>query len=154
MENLEKTTIQFFAKEIASQKLEDLNVNDGLIMSKEFYLNRETACAEEMLSKQMEQYHHRIQRAKELVFTELKKLSKEEKDIYEQELLRAILEIVNVEAMEVLQLGSWQKALKLSDKTVVWIYKLGYFYFNEKKYEEALSLFYFANSQTKCNKRE
>ncbi len=136
-----KTSIQLIAEAIATKNLENLIVGPGLIMSKDYYFNREVAHAEEILFKKDQQNENLINQAKDLIHKELKNLPKEEKDLYQQDLLQAILN-TNVDVGEVLELGSWQKALKLSDNTLNWIYKTGYSFFKEKKYEQAWPIFF------------
>ncbi len=127
---------------IAEGWAEELLVKQRLMMPKDRYIKEKTQSLVHDLEKEHEKNLLYMERARELLFLALENLSGEEKERYTKELLIATEKLSqNIEMEQITEDTPWQKILGLSDATLIWIYKLGFHFFEQKNNEDALSLF-------------
>ncbi len=94
----------------------------------------------------LEENHKKIldsmTQARKTLLVDLKNLPDIEKEHHAKELLIAMDKLShNIEIEQITAATSWQKFLGLSNETLIWIYKLGFQFFENKNNEEAFPLF-------------
>ncbi len=144
MELEKKSIFAELAELIATEQVEALESKGKLPIPKENYIKQKAISLTEEWETENTKFIGYMKKAKELLEEDLNLLPPSEKKSYSEELLIAAIKLENPPTKEVVaELGSWQKALGLNNETLLWIYNLGSRFFNEKHYEEAVSLFSF-----------
>lgn len=130
------------ARVVANAQADELAVKQRLMIPRDLFVEQKMESIVEALKEENKKILDSLAKANELLMEDLNLLSNEEREHHVQELEAAIDKISGKIDQEVLaQADSLQKILGLSNETVLWIYKLGYKYFEMGKYEESYSLF-------------
>ena len=127
---------------VAEDQADELEGKQQLLMPREQYVKqKKTALIYELERENKELLEH-MATAKHILSENLQILPQEEKGYYAKEFITAMDRLThNIEIKQMVTEDSWQSLLGFSNKTMFWIYSLGYNLFEEKNYNEALSLF-------------
>ncbi|MES2199632.1 MAG: hypothetical protein V4489_05655 [Chlamydiota bacterium] len=130
------------AELVAESQADELEVKHKLPMAREEYIKQKTLSLIADLEKEHKKTLKSMEEARKILLADLENLPEVEREHHAKELLIAMDRLSrNVEMEQVTAATSWQKFLGLSNETLIWIYKLGFQFFEHKDNEKALSLF-------------
>ena len=127
---------------IAENQADELESKQQLLLPRDHYIKQKTTALLYELERENKELLEQMAVARHILSENLQILPPEEQGYYAKEFLTAMDKLThNVEIKQVVTEDSWQSLLGFSNKTMFWIYSLGYKLFEEKNYKEALSLF-------------
>ncbi len=130
------------AKLIAEGQADELQSKQKLLMSRDVYIEQKTTALILELEKAYKELLHHMEKGRELLLESLNLLPYAEQEHHAKEFLIAMNKLsLPIEIEQVSKAGSWQKFLGFTNETIFWIYSVGFKFFEEKKYENALALF-------------
>ncbi len=137
------------AELLAEMQADELEVKHGLLVPRNQYIEEKIGS----IKQELEGHYAKILRSMSSIAVILKKelelLPQIVKEHHAKELSFAMQRLIvckkNPEELakeeKVLEANTWQDFFNLSDETLLWIYKIGYRYHEERKTEEARALF-------------
>ena len=127
---------------VANAQADILEAKQPLPTSRKLYIEEKTKQLTTILEDDYNKLLLHMKRLNEILILELHLLPQVKRALHRQELILATNKLrSHIDPEEVAAAGSWQKLLNLTNETMLWIYQVGYKQFEEKKLEQALSIF-------------
>lgn len=133
------------AEDQACKEADVLEVKHSLPMSRKLYVENKTAQYLNELKKELAKLLVQMNKVSVVINEKLQNLPDIERNVYAKELTLAV-EILNnqdIDSAKFEEAGSLQKIVKLSNETLLWIYRIGAQFFEEKKFEDSICFFRF-----------
>ncbi|MES2198895.1 MAG: tetratricopeptide repeat protein [Chlamydiota bacterium] len=137
------------AEFLANAQADELEIKKGLMTPRSKYVEEKSASIKQEMEEQYAKMLRRMSSVGVILEQELNQLPQIEKDHHMGEISFAMKRLLQCKASpdelaketKLLEANIWQDFLAFSDETLLWIYKIGYRYSEEKKSEEAKALF-------------
>ncbi len=142
MEQTINSTFTELAKLIAESQADELEQKQQLPMPRDSYIKQKMTALIFEFEQENKKLLHYMEKARQILVENINFLPLIEQEHHAKELLTAMIKLNDsIEIEQVITAGSWQNFLGFTNETIFWIYSLGYKFFEEKNYEDALSLF-------------